>query len=103
MTNHLNLLCTPKVPHAVSNMMQLIGRRYVQYFNRRYGRSGTLWEGRFRSSLVQSEKYFLHVYRYIKLNSVRAGMPKDSADYSWSSYQINAFGKHSRLLTLHQL
>jgi putative transposase len=103
MTNHVHLLCTPNVPYAVSHMMQSIGRRYVQYFNRRYGRSGTLWEGRFRSSLVQSEKYLLHLYRYIELNPVRAGMVKDPADYSWSSYQINALGKKTLLLTPHQL
>jgi putative transposase len=84
-------------------MMQSLGRKYVQYFNRRYERSGTLWEGRFRSSLVQSEKYLLQVYQYIELNPVRAGMVNDPSDYSWSSYQINALGKHSQLMTYHPL
>jgi putative transposase len=103
MTNHVHLLCTPNSSSAVSSMMQSLGRQYVQYFNRRYERSGTLWEGRFRSSLVQSEKYLLQVYQYIELNPVRAGMVNDPSDYSWSSYQINALGKHSQLMTYHPL
>lgn len=103
MTNHVHLLCTPNSSSAVSSMMQSLGRKYVQYFNRRYERSGTLWEGRFRSSLVQSEKYLLQVYQYIELNPVRAGMVNDPSDYSWSSYQINALGKHSQLMTYHPL
>jgi putative transposase len=103
MTNHVHLLCTPNAPFAVSLMMQSVGRRYVQYFNRRYGRSGTLWEGRFRSSLVQSEEYLLHLYRYIELNPVRAGMVEHPSGYTWSSYQINALGKRSQLITPHQL
>lgn len=103
MTNHVHLLCTPRSDYAVSSMMQALGRTYVQYFNRRYERSGTLWEGRFRSSLVQSEKYLLQVYQYIELNPVRAGMVDNPADYTWSSYQINALGKHSQLMTYHPL
>jgi putative transposase len=103
MTNHVHLLCTPNSSSAVSSMMQSLGRKYVQYFNRRYERSGTLWEGRFRSSLVQSEKYLLQVYQYIELNPVRAGMVNNPSDYSWSSYQINALGKHSQLMTYHPL
>jgi len=90
MTNHIHLLCTPNVEHAISKMMQDVGRLYVHYFNKTYRRSGTLWEGRFKSSLVQSEEYLLSVYRYIELNPVRAGMVNDPADYAFSSYQINA-------------
>lgn len=103
MTNHVHLLCTPATASATSLMMQALGRRYVQYFNRRYKRSGTLWEGRFRSSLVQEEAYLLHLYRYIELNPVRAGMVDDPADYSWSSYQSNALGQSISLLTPHRL
>ena len=103
MTNHVHLLCTPKSSGAISTMMQSVGRRYVQYFNRRYQRSGTLWEGRFRSCLVQQESYLLQVYRYIELNPVRAGMVTDPADYSWSSYQSNGLGKQTKLLLPHPL
>ena len=103
MTNHVHLLCTPQAPAAISLMMQSLGRRYVQYFNRRYERTGTLWEGRFKSSLVQSEMYLLEVYRYIELNPVRAGMVADPADYPWSSYISNALGKETSLLNFHPL
>ena len=103
MTNHVHLLCTPTKPFAISQMMQSIGRRYVQYFNRTYQRSGTLWEGRFRSCLVQDELYLLQLYRYIELNPVRASMVEDPADYSWSTYQSNALGKNTSLLTPHSL
>ena len=103
MTNHVHLLCTPGSPSAISNMMQALGRSYVQYFNRAYQRTGTLWEGRFRSSLVQQEAYLLELYRYIELNPVRAGMVNDPADYTWSSYQCNALGKKTELLKPHLL
>jgi putative transposase len=71
MTNHVHLLCTPHQDGAVSLMMQSVGRRYVQYFNYHYQRSGTLWEGRYKSCLVQAEQYLIEVYRYIELNPVR--------------------------------
>ena len=103
MTNHVHILCTPNRQFSVSQMMQALGRRYVQYFNRRYNRSGTLWEGRFRSCLVQEESYLLQLYRYIELNPVRAGMVNDPADYTWSSYQCNGLGKISKLLSPHPL
>lgn len=103
MTNHVHLLCTPDVEFGTTHMMQALGRKYVQYFNRRYSRSGTLWEGRFRSSLVDNERYLLHLHRYIELNPVRAGMVNDPAEYSWSSYQINGLGKVSPLSTPHPL
>ncbi|QEP42074.1 transposase [Ectothiorhodospiraceae bacterium BW-2] len=101
MTNHVHLLCTPGSATALSAMMQAVGRRYVQYFNRSYKRSGTLWEGRFRSCLVQEERYLLQLYRYIELNPVRAGMVDDPANYSWSSYQGNGLGKTIAMLTPH--
>ncbi len=74
---------------------------YVRYFNQAYQRSGTLWEGRFKSCLVQSERYLLELYRYIELNPVRAGMMDDPSDYSWSSYAINVLGVESELQTPH--
>lgn len=101
MTNHVHLLCTPKVDNAVSNLMQALGRQYVRYFNSSYKRTGTLWEGRFKSCLVQQEGYLLQLYRYIELNPVRAGMVIQPSDYIWSSYQINALGKESELCTPH--
>ncbi|GAA5525253.1 hypothetical protein Maes01_01818 [Microbulbifer aestuariivivens] len=93
MTNHVHLLVTPLEERAVSKMMQALGRMYVRYFNGAYQRSGTLWEGRYRSCLVQSEDYLLHCYRYIELNPVRAGMVKDPGKYCWSSYGANALGR----------
>jgi putative transposase len=103
MTNHVHLLATPLQEMAVSKMMQSIGRRYVRYFNFTYRRTGTLWEGRFHSCLIQEANYLLSCQRYIELNPVRAGMVQDPADYSWSSYRANAFGKNSKLLTPHSL
>ena len=101
MSNHVHMLCTPSSATSISRMMQSLGRCYVRYFNHAYHRSGTLWEGRFKSCLVDSESYLLHLYRYIELNPVRAGMVVDPADYAWSSYQCNALGKESALLKEH--
>lgn len=101
MTNHVHLLATPRMANAISTMMQAIGRHYVRYFNRKYQRSGTLWEGRFKSCLVQSNVYFLQCQRYIELNPVRAGMVEDPAHYVWSSYQCSALGKAFDLFTPH--
>lgn len=103
MTNHVHLLCTPSTANGISQMMQSLGRMYVMYFNRQYRRSGTLWEGRYRSCLVQEEIYLLALYRYIELNPVRAGMVDDPADYSWSSYQCNGLVKRSEILNPHNL
>ena len=102
MTNHVHLLCTPRLEEGISRMMQGLGRRYVQYFNFEYRRSGTLWEGRFKSCLVQEERYLLEVYKYIELNPVRAEMVLDPGEYRWSSYQVNGMGKVSDLCTPHQ-
>lgn len=102
MTNHVHLLCTPRMEGGVSKMMQALGRRYVQYFNFEYRRSGTLWEGRFKSCLIQEERYLLEVYKYIELNPVRAEMVADPGEYRWSSYQINGLGKVSTLCTPHK-
>jgi REP-associated tyrosine transposase len=80
-----------------------VGRSYVQYFNYRYQRTGTLWEGRYKSTLLDSEQYLLTCYRYIEMNPVRAGMVKAPAEYPWSSYQVNAHGKQDRLINPHEL
>ncbi|MBL7004514.1 MAG: transposase [Gammaproteobacteria bacterium] len=103
MTNHVHLLCTPREKEGISKMMQSIGRLYVRYFNKSYKRSGTLWEGRYKSCLVQDEDYLLEVYRYIELNPVRADMVADPSDYKWSSYQCNALGVKTDLCTAHSL
>ena len=101
MTNHVHLLLSPDDDDGVSTMMQRLGRRYVLYFNRRHARTGTLWEGRFRSSLVQDERYLMICHRYIELNPVRAHMAHVPSDYQWSSHLANAFGQQNSLLTPH--
>jgi putative transposase len=93
MTNHIHLLATPISGDAISKWMQFVGRHYVRYFNHKYCRTGTLFEGRFKANLVQSSQYFLACSRYIELNPVRALMVADPADYPWSSYPAHAFGK----------
>ena len=103
MTNHVHLLCSPHEEGAISRMMQSLGRMYVRYYNSTYQRTGTLWEGRFKSCLIQSERYLLELYRYIELNPVRANMVDDPADYSWSSYACNALGIDTELQTPHEL
>ena len=89
MTNHIHLLATGTSPHSISAMMQSIGRRYVRRINGMYRRTGTLFEGRFRASLVQSERYLLTCMRYIEMNPVRAGIVRDPGDYRWSSFRGN--------------
>ncbi len=101
MTNHVHLLMTPNSPDSISLCMQALGRQYVRYFNHRYQRSGTLFEGRFKSSLVQAEQYYLACQRYIELNPVRAGMVTDPANYSWSSYRTHAFNQKATLWKPH--
>ena len=101
MTNHVHLLLTAHAPHAVSRMMQALGRRYVRYINGVYRRTGTLWEGRFKSSLIDTRSYLLTCYRYIALNPVRAAMIASPAMYRWSSYARNALGAPQRLVTPH--
>lgn len=101
MTNHVHMLVTGGQLGCISTMMQGLGRRYVQYFNNRYDRSGTLWEGRFKSSLVDSENYLLSCYRYIESNPVRAYMVARAEDYSWSSANANAFGRPDPVVKPH--
>jgi len=103
MTNHVHLLLTPNDESGVSRLMQYIGRYYVQYVNHTYGRTGTLWEGRYKSSLVDSERYLLTCSRYIELNPVRASMVSHPGDYPWSSYAANAEGAASSIIEAHEL
>ena len=102
MTNHVHLLLTPQRADSVALLMKNLGQRYVQYINHTYHRSGTLWEGRFRSCLTQTEDYVLACYRYIELNPVRAGMVIRPQDYRWSSYHANALGKTSCFIVPHE-
>ena len=103
MTNHVHLLVTPPEPGAVCRLMISLGRRYVQYINRTYRRTGTLWDGRYKSSLVQADDYLLLCQRYIELNPVRAAIVDDPADYRWSSYRANGLGEADPLLTPHEV
>lgn len=103
MTNHVHLLMTPQDETGISRVMQSIGRRYVQYVNHEYRRSGTLWEGRHKASLVNAEEYLFACMRYIELNPVRANMVAHPAEYRWSSYQANAQGDSSNIIKAHSL
>jgi len=102
MTNHVHLLVSARKPDGISRMMQHLGRRFVQYINLKYRRSGTLWEGRFKASLVDTEGYFLRCCRYIECNPVRAHMVIDPADYRWSSHRAHALGECDRLIVAHE-
>ena len=101
MTNHVHLLITPHAEDGLSKVMQMLGRYYVQYFNYTYQRTGTLWEGRYKATLVDSEAYLLTCMRYIELNPVRADMVAHPSDYPWSSYRFNALGQSNELLVPH--
>ncbi len=101
MTNHVHLLLTPDNASGPSLMMKHLGQCYVQYINRTYQRSGTLWEGRFKSCLAQHENYALHCYRYIELNPVRACMVSTPEDYTWSSFRHNSGSVVNDLITPH--
>ncbi|MFV0436462.1 MAG: transposase [Desulfopila sp.] len=103
MNNHVHLLLTPKYKESAGDLMKRLGQRYVQYINRTYGRSGTLWEGRFRSCVIEEDVYLLTCQRYIELNPVRAGIVNHPGEYTWSSYQINGEGKPSLLISHHPL
>ncbi|WP_458735130.1 transposase [Zobellella taiwanensis] len=103
MTNHVHLLMTPASEQGISRVMQCLGRSYVGYVNQRYRRTGTLWEGRHKASLIDTEPYLLNCQRYIELNPVRAGMAEQPGQYHWSSYQANARGKPVACLTPHEV
>lgn len=101
MTNHVHLLLTPQADESLSLMMRYLGSRYVHYVNHLYRRSGTLWEGRYKSCLIDSEGYLLTCYRYIELNPVRAGLVDNASDYKWSSYRAHALGQADELIREH--
>lgn len=103
MDNHFHLLATPRRDGALSALMQGVGRRYVQFFNKRHQRSGTLWEGRFKATLVQSERYLLACMAYIDLNPVRAGLVAQAIDHPWSSHGHYTGVRIDRLVTPHDL
>jgi putative transposase len=101
MTNHVHLLLTPPDAPSCATLMRDLGQRYVAYFNKRHGRTGTLWEGRFRSCLVDSSRYVIACYRYIESNPLRAGMVASSHQYQWSSYASNTGARIDASLTSH--
>ena len=103
MTNHVHLLVTPNTAGGIGRTLQSLGRRYVQYFNRSYGRTGTLWEGRYRSTVIDAERYFLTCSRYIESNPVRAGMVTAPEQYPWSSFRHNGLAVGDDLITAHAL
>lgn len=103
MGNHFHLLASPQTAEGLPQMMQAVGRRYVRHFNDKEGRSGTLWEGRYRSTLIETERYLLACMVYIDLNPVRAGMVAEAQDYPWSSYGHYAGLRADRLVTPHPL
>lgn len=102
MTNHVHLLMTPRAERGIAQAMQMLGRYYVQYYNHCYRRTGTLWEGRYRATLIDSEAYLLTCMRYIELNPLRAEMVAHPAEYPWSSYRGNALGQIDALLSMHR-
>jgi putative transposase len=103
MSNHFHLLATPETEEGIPQMMQAVGRRYVRNYNLRHARSGTLWEGRYKSTLIQAERYLLACMVYMDLNPVRAGMVPDPGDYRWSSYQHYIGRRSDKLITPHPL
>ncbi len=103
MSNHFHLLATPQSVDGLPKMMQAVGRRYVRYFNDAQQRSGTLWEGRYKSTLIQTDRYLLACMAYIDLNPVRAGLVLQPQDYPWSSHSHYLGLRHERLITPHAL
>jgi putative transposase len=103
MSNHFHLLATPDAPDSISKTMQRLGTRYVPYVNRREGRTGTLWQGRYKACIIDSEAYLLACARYIDLNPVRAGLVREARDYLWSSHRGLAEGVVDPLLSPHPL
>ena len=101
MTNHVHLLLTPADEKGCGLLMKYIGQLHSQYFNKLHKRSGSLWEGRFRSCIVQCERYLLTCYGYIELNPVRAGLVRHPGEYGWSSYKDNASGDPGGAITAH--
>ena len=102
MPDHVHILATPTGNDSVSRCVQSVGRNYVQYYNECYNGSGTLWEGRYRATVLDEKQYLLTVSRYIEMNPVRAGLVKHPRDYPWSSYAHNAMGQKDEMLSAHR-
>ncbi|WP_423186011.1 transposase [Alishewanella sp. d11] len=102
MSNHYHLLITPTVGTEVPHFMQCLGRKYAGYFNTTNERTGTVWDGKYFASVIESDYYLLACYRYIELNPVRAGIVEDPGCFPWSSFQTNACGKYSSIISPHQ-
>jgi len=103
MTNHVHLLATGREPNSVSRFMQQLNRRYARYFNKAHSRTGTLYEGRYRSSLIETDRYFFTAMRYIECNPVEAGMVGHPEEYPWSSFRQNSCGSPGGVITPHPL
>ena len=103
MRNHVHLLATIPGPAAMARVIQSMGRRYVSYFNYLYQRTGTLWEGRYKSAVVETDRYLFACHRYIETNPVRAGIVSFPDDFTWSSHHANAAGRADDLVTPHPL
>jgi putative transposase len=103
MPNHVHLLVTPRDEDSLPKTMQSLGRRYVRHVNWSYGRSGTMWEGRYRAAMIDTETCFLACSRYIEMNPARSSIVKHPRDYQWSSYRANACGEHDVLITPHAM
>ena len=103
MTNHFHIVATPRTATGLSDSMRAVATRYVGYFNRCHERTGGLFEGRFKSTVIDTDEYWFTCMRYVELNPVRAGLVGDPADYRWSSYRANAVGAHDRLIVPHAL
>ncbi len=103
MSNHLHLLVTPRDKESLAVFMQCLSNRYVRYYNAKHQRTGTLWEGRYKSCVVDSDNYLFALYKYIEMNPVKAGMVKRAEDYLWSSYPHNALGRPDSLMKEHKL
>lgn len=101
MTNHVHLLVTPDAAQSLPRTMQSLGRRYVRHVNTRHGRTGTLWEGRYRAAPIDTDEYLIACCRYIELNPVRAGMTDHPRRYRWSSYRAHAEGRDDALAAFH--
>lgn len=103
MPNHVHLLVTPRDEDSLPKTMQSLGRRYVRHMNWSYGRSGTMWEGRYRAAMIDTEMFFLPCSRYIEMNPLRSKLVEHPRDYQWSSYRANASGEHDVLVTPHPM
>jgi putative transposase len=101
MSNHIHLLVTPQSANACSKLMKELAQRYSYYFNRKHERTGPLWEGRFRSCVIESSRYAVACYRYIELNPVRAGIVNHPAGYAWSSYAANSGSRRDPMVSPH--